>query len=567
MMEFSQVALMMFINLMKKVKEIGFHNSFILLLLMLVTVAPSTIPLNARILPNNLVLILMCTNMRWVHSKYSRHSFLVPCGHCEACVQQKAALMSNRIRNHALSDKTRLPLFVTLTYDRSSCPFVFMDDILRQPDALPIYREYQVRRIRRSDGNYTANRRYNLTHLDTLYFPDYSEVVKSRFEDKKFFLPYLKHRKEKIGVCYYKDVQDFFKRLKSNLVRKYHYEKGFSQFVCSEYGPKTIRPHFHFLIFIPPSDEALFREAITEAWPFARSNRTQEYIEFCREDAASYVSSYVNCGSDFPAFLADNFKPKHSHSKYFGHGLSVFSLSEILAKADKCDLRYTAEVNRGGILEKLRLPVPKYIINRFFPQFKGLSRLTGDEISFVLSHGQGYSDLQRFQANERLISFPVSTWSDVDGVQWYQRRFIKSKGTYFEQRHLDISFDDVKKTCGRLLHAFNYYHKVTGKNRFDYAIDYQRVWNAYKSSSYRSFMEDRSIHDAYKYDNIFEFFDDDSISISLKDKILSSHVKLFDDPNVFPQNVNKTAKLRHAYYLYQKTKKVNDCVRDCTDYV
>lgn len=502
----------------------------------------------------------MCTNQRWMTSRYSRHKFLVKCGKCEACLQEKAASRSTRIRNHSISDSSYLPLFVTLTYDRSSCPYVLYDDVVNKVVDLPIYRDHFVRRVRCHDGAYHLKRRYNRVVLGELSYPDYGQIIKDQFQNTRTFLPYLKHRKLKIGVCYFKDIQDFHKRLRINLSRKYNYNEKYSFYQCTEYGENTVRPHVHILLFIRPCDEALFKQAIVESWPFADRNRTKNYIEFCHDDAAGYVSAYVNCGGDFPTFLADNFKPKYSHSKYFGHGLESFSLPQILQKVESRDLRYLARTVRDGVRQELSLPIPKYVVNRWFPLFKGYSRLTRDEVYFVLSNGLGYADLQRYQGNRSLISFVDSTFSDFDGVQWYHRVFYDIRHWYFDSRNLDLSSDDVHRFGVRLRHAFENYNRITGRNRFDYAIDYINAWSVYKNTCYRILMEDDTLNVAFKYDNIKDLYDNPSISPDLYDFIMRSRVIPISDPNEFPQVVNKTIRLTKSYHSYLKTRKVNNSV-------
>ena len=69
----------------------------------------------------------MCTHQRFVVNKYTKTSFLAKCGKCKACLQEKAYKRSYRIKCEQSPDK--IALFVTLTYDRCSCPFVYQFDL------------------------------------------------------------------------------------------------------------------------------------------------------------------------------------------------------------------------------------------------------------------------------------------------------------------------------------------------------------------------------------------------------------------------------------------------------
>ena len=152
----------------------------------------------------------MCTNMKWIHNKYVDKPILVSCGHCKACLQEKANKRATRIKNECHDGF--IYLFVTLTYDRFSCPYIRHEDVLELVDSLPIYRDCEVRRDPR-------------THLFTRKFHPHviatNEVVDYNYHLN--WLPYLKKSSgDKIGVCLFKDVQDFNKRLRQNLKRIYH---------------------------------------------------------------------------------------------------------------------------------------------------------------------------------------------------------------------------------------------------------------------------------------------------------------------------------------------------------
>ena len=41
----------------------------------------------------------MCTNLRWIRNKYTDTRILVTCGHCKACLQEKANKRATRLKN------------------------------------------------------------------------------------------------------------------------------------------------------------------------------------------------------------------------------------------------------------------------------------------------------------------------------------------------------------------------------------------------------------------------------------------------------------------------------------
>lgn len=451
----------------------------------------------------------MCIQQRWITNKYTGHKFLVKCGHCEACLQEKANKRTNRIR-YELSDG-RIALFVTLTYDRFSCPYIKLSDVAQKPSELNIYREIQARYDYRSDS-YTYYKQSVV--LDTIYNPDYYYLFKDNVDGTQSInLKTLKHRKHNVGVCYFPDLQNFHKRLNINLRRKYNYHGKYKFFNCSEYGESSKRPHFHVLLFIDKDAESLFRKVILEAWPFANQNITKRGIERAK-NAASYVSSYVNCGSYFSKFLQDNFRPKHSFSKGLGMGLSSFQLDEILSKIDRGNLCFTTVKNSGNGIVYTDIPIPKYVINRFFPLFKGYSRITRSSLHDVLLYPKG---LYRYS-------------------------------------EIEYSEDDVHKIHIRIFNAYHNYFR----DRMDfssYLLLYDRAWSAYRSTCYRHFMEDDTVSTYEKYDNLFECYLDEPYKVTPSFELPD---KLIVDPNLFKSNLRKHRNMVSLFHKKLKTKTVNN---------
>ena len=83
-----------------------------------------------------------------------------------------------------------------------------------------------------------------------------------------------------------KMVQDFLKRL-----RWYVRPSKLRYFLCGEYGPQTLRPHYHAILMLEgSSDDASFSSAIRKAWPFG-------FLQFDFDvgiNACAYVARYVD---------------------------------------------------------------------------------------------------------------------------------------------------------------------------------------------------------------------------------------------------------------------------------
>lgn len=429
----------------------------------------------------------MCVNTHYIYNRYIKKNILVDCGKCPSCLQKKAAHRANRIRNNVRSGE--ICLFVTLTYRNEFVPYVREVDVRNQLNVINVYRDAKSRRVRSSSDYGMSFKTYFGTHiLQSYWCHDLWPTVQNHK------LLQLNKKKGCIGVCYYADLQDFYKRLRQNLKRNFNYHGSFTSFSCSEYGGHSYRPHFHALIFIPKSSEDVFRRAIVKSWPYADRDRTAKFIEVAR-DCASYVSSYVNSGSLIHSLLSfPYFRQKHSYSKTFGMAADCFNLPSLLEKVRTGDLRYYSKVFKHGQSSIAGFPVPKYVINRFFPVFKGFSRLLPYEIHDVVLH--------------------------PDTITKYRQ-------------YLDYSPEEEKSIFIRLHNSYDYFHNVTGLNRFDYAIYFVHIWIIYKSVVLRdSYSDIRSVLD---WRDFYENIGDVSCGVV----IAPSLTDMFD-VSFFELNPNKT---------------------------
>lgn len=468
---------------------------------------------------------IMCTNNKYIYNKYINRGIYVRCGKCDACLQEKANARVQRIRN-SISAST-LPMFVTLTYDRFSVPYVLKSDLLNGNNEVNIYRDCSPRYVR-TTSDYCTKLRKNIgtMPIDVLYLD--SDFYDSQSRYNIVSCPALNGlHKDAIGLAYYPDLQNFFKRFKQNLSRHYEQDpKKVIFYACSELGETTYRPHFHLLLFAPQGSFAAYKSAIIESWPFADRDRTADYIEVAR-DAASYCASYVNCASDFPKLLKSvPFRPKHSASKGFGTFLACFGLEEILQKADKGMLTYNVKRTVGGVPVVDTLPLPKYVISRFFPKLKGYSRFTSDSLAVLL------------RQPSRLLHY----------------------GWPSDSRCTE---EDIRTWKVRINNSFKRYKENCNKTSFeDYIIDYLRVWRCYFSTCMRLWYENSDkIPIQENYDNFNEYLNgyvcSDNLDLCLPD---SSEFRVIN-PNEYTSRVDKTLNLKSLYQKKVKTKKVlNICM-------
>lgn len=458
----------------------------------------------------------MCINSKYVYNSYIGRKVLVSCGKCPACQQQKANARTLRIRNH--SKEGYFPLFVTLTYSNDFIPYVYKSDICSDDYELPVFRNCSARILKCG----LVRKIFRPGIIDTIANPRFDKSVDSPINFRS--IPTLRRADGCVGVVYYKDVQNFMKRLRITLKRKYNYNEYISYFAVGEYGSTTKRPHFHMLLYIRKDTEKDVSSAIASCWSYGDMSRENKRIQIAR-DAASYVSSYVNCSSSLPKiFKTRSFRQKHASSKDFGVGLSAFSLDSLLQKADRQDMCYRKQILVDGLPRVVALPIPKYVINRFFPRFKGDFRLAPDEI-------------------RELLRLPSE----------------KLRQLQFDPRFRDdIVYDD--KTCisilTRLDNCYKKYHRLTGKSRFDYAYDYMRVWNA-RNTYVLKHSYDNVVDFKDFYENISDYHFGIVRSLSLDDLDLTDFQL---NPNLRSDIVINTTNLLKLYEKKDKCKKVNNSV-------
>lgn len=213
----------------------------------------------------------MCTYGRFVTNKYTGVTFWSKCGKCEACKQEKAAARAARIR--AEYSKDVQVFFCELDYDRFSCPYFtqadydkIMADTNNHVFKLPIYRDHSVKWNIKTQSYFHSFKPVLLYNhiIDDNDFQYMSELQTCQWLNKS---------PRKIGVPYFKDIQDFEKRFRMWLKRKLNYDKKIKFFNVNECGEKRQRPHFHFLLYASGLTEAQVREAVVACWPF--SNRAK----------------------------------------------------------------------------------------------------------------------------------------------------------------------------------------------------------------------------------------------------------------------------------------------------
>ena len=463
----------------------------------------------------------MCDFTKYVYNKYIRKSLAVECGKCPACLQRKANSRAMRIRNH---NDGKLCLFVTCTYDNRFVPYVKVDDLFPSPNLhnkeVKLYRDYTVRFYKDKKIVKPVNQVVETFHL-------------SDFKEFCYDIPHLNKKRGCCGLVYWPDVQCFIKRLRINLKRYLHYDFPISYYAVGEYGSKkkSWRPHFHLLVYFEKGTIETLRPIIIKSWPFGDMQRKNKRIQEAI-DPSGYVASYVNKSADIPEILtSDVARQKSSHSLYFGHSLQCFSLPALLEKADNHNMSYSREIYKDGVTLLADLPIPKYIINRFFPKFKGYYNFAPDEVL-------------------QLLPFPRHLWD---------RLGLLSDSSCFLPKDNLYTREDYRKFIVHLRGCIDDYIRITGRNIYDYAIDYQRVWFERFSFIFRHSYDD--IGDLYQFLDFYENAGDYVFNPSIAPTLPDPNVYFYQlNPNKRRSVIKSCSNLTDLFWKKERLKEINSIV-------
>lgn len=493
----------------------------------------------------------MCLNRQWVKNRYTGQLIYVSCGKCPACQQQKADARAKRIRANypEIADGTCALMF-TLTYANEFIPYVRISDIVAYKKHIskycdetprhmnltnstrwsgidvPIYRMCNVRRCRYS-GNVWKDKIYQGTDgldNDSFLVDTFSNDDVTHFFDT-YNLPKLRNCKhdwigDRVGICYYPDVQNFFKRLRMNLKRKYGFQNNFTYYACSEYGGKYSRPHFHVLLFTKKEFYPLFERAINEAWPYDYHVPQRKRIEIAR-NAAAYVASYVNRSNVVPLlFQGSKNDQKHSYSQGFGLRKKCFTLDALFSSFLKRDFTFITEhVFKSGCSSTVSV-VPTYILNRYAVKIKGYTRLDANALYTI------YENPKRLNVFARYL--------DYDCEQLYATKTrIKNQQSVFLEHGLSVA---------------------------DYAAFASQCYSIRSSNSFKLSQETCS-NPFYYYNNITDYYSGE-IDCPTLDNLMPNNKSPISNPCKFPVDYALHEYYTRKYYNFSKRKEINNIVYD-----
>lgn len=387
----------------------------------------------------------MCTHKKKIINKYTGKSLYVDCGHCHTCQQKKADSHLSRILNFE-RDQNYFRIFVTLNYCNEALPYIDLNDSCNTSSELHVYR---LCRIRYHHPKGHASRRVVTPgpyHLGVVPVSEYNRKEGVNSDITGCRKPTRFPLNSAVGVLWTPDFSLFIRKLRQYL--KYNYKLDVNgqlyYYKIGEYGPTTFRPHFHAILYFPFEWSKYYvqiRRAIVASWPFASSRQISENIGIA-SSGQRYVSQYCVRPSEYPPFLSlRKICQKPSFTRGYGYNEKYFSSSKIKASIERRDFSYSySYLGKDGILYRNVVPLPQYIVRRYFPRIKGLYLLSNTALLCVL---QRPSALSEYSA--------LLGYSDSKEVQTYIRRLETARF------RLQVSSYDYSRLYLQTLSSYNSY--------------------------------------------------------------------------------------------------------------
>lgn len=284
-----------------------------------------------------------CLNPQRVRNKYTHETVVAKCGHCDACDKSRSDRYVSMINN--MSKASKNTYFVTLTFAPQYMPVADL-----QLDNGSVRGTITHHRLKTKVSRKTKEH-FLVDEVSQTSFSD-DDVFKFDLADYHFFnlgMPIASKGaflgKGRFGILDYSYAQRFIKRLRK-LISYALPTVDIKVFVVGEYGSRTFRPHFHFIIFT--SDTVYytqFKNFIALAWKYGRYD-----VQLVQSSAASYVASYCASSSSLPKFLqTKSIKPFCHHSCFKAYTFSREDTKKRLQELYRDDSPYTLQETSSGL--------------------------------------------------------------------------------------------------------------------------------------------------------------------------------------------------------------------------
>lgn len=265
-----------------------------------------------------------------VHTSY----IPVGCGHCPECVTKKQTDTKHRAMKER--NNWKYSCLVTYSYDNEHLPFEYFQAFDKWYNGDVI--NYKPKRFYNFLG---LSKKYDSYGFKWLYysiknFPDNKERAKYKDDPNPIYDYLFNYRLTpytRVPSLRRKHLTDFIKRAQIKLHRLCPEYEGCSYIYCGEYGPQTLRPHYHCLFMFniePTRFQSVFGSR--DVWSFG--NVDFKLCDGNTEAISGYVAKYCDkpAALDNPYMLAGVVEPTFQRKSIgFGKGY-ISELQKICSK-------------------------------------------------------------------------------------------------------------------------------------------------------------------------------------------------------------------------------------------
>lgn len=322
------------------------------------------------------------------------YPYQVPCGKCVACQNNKRSSLSLKLRLEEYTSK--YCYFLTLTYDDENLPLFSLG---RDTCATEFIRVYPYSARMRSDSlisDFCSDfYEFDIDFVDKMDY--YSDFV---LNYERMYNKHCVYGHGLYALLYYRDIQLFLKRIRKHIFKYYGEKIRF--YIIGEYGTKSLRPHWHCLLFFNSSKLSQAFEDCENVGTTARKCLCPRFLrpfwEFGILDSKrtngecyNYVSSYVNQSSNFPKLLVLLSNQKAYHSIQLGQILPLESFVSAIKKGDFSFFERQFYIDSHGVENPYTVWRSYY--SRWFPKFTCSGSLSFEQTYSVFTCYETLRDL------------------------------------------------------------------------------------------------------------------------------------------------------------------------------
>lgn len=337
---------------------------------------------------------MKCDSPLLILNKYTNKFLKVGCRKCDSCLIASANAKSLLLANEL--SKGWITLFVTLTYDNEHIPVVFYGD----------------------------NKIYRSPNGTDLELVEEMEDILDLYPREPYKYPFV----DCTGVIYYKDFQDFFKRLRRKL--EYNGKGNFKYFICCEYGTVHKRPHAHCLLFFKPRDfYSGVTDYIIESWKMCSEAVLREGIKVADGRVSSYLAAYVNSNSKhYPLAQHPLFRQKTRRSAYLDYGCSFEDKKEIkrVIKSGLFDRSFNDDSRPFEYIDYSKFGrfstcfVSERVFSTYFRKCYGFSTLSINALCLRLRNIYKFCSCIKSRINELPFSYCIDGYFHQADFNWFR---------------------------------------------------------------------------------------------------------------------------------------------------